>query len=228
MLTFAHRGIYDNQNIYENTFSSFNKALQQNIAIELDVRLTKDNIVVVFHDKTLKRLLHVKKTVSKMTYEELYSYTLGNDKIPKLEDVLNLIAGKVHLLLEIKNTNHNQKLCESVMKIMKCYKGTYWIQTFSPFIVYWFKKHHSDIKRGLLLMPYRRYPSKGFGLVMRSMILHCFIKPDFYSYEKSLGKNKLTKFLLEFFAKEYAVWTLNENEESKLKNFDYKIMKYSL
>ena len=52
----AHRGMFDNIKIPENSLSSFKKALKYNYSIELDIQLTKDNILVVFHDSNLKRM----------------------------------------------------------------------------------------------------------------------------------------------------------------------------
>ena len=52
----AHRGIFDNVLVVENTLPSFQAAIDLKIPFELDVQLTKDNRLVVFHDDTLKRL----------------------------------------------------------------------------------------------------------------------------------------------------------------------------
>ena len=52
----AHRGLFDNINIVENTLASFNNAIDNDYAIELDVVMSKDHEAVVFHDYDLKRL----------------------------------------------------------------------------------------------------------------------------------------------------------------------------
>ena len=52
----AHRGIHNNKDIPENSIPAFKKALEKNLPIELDVHLTKDNVVVVFHDSIIKRM----------------------------------------------------------------------------------------------------------------------------------------------------------------------------
>ena len=86
---YAHRGIFDNKNIVENTIKSFREALKINVNIELDVRVTKDKEIVAFHDKDLKRLTSIDKDVKDLTYDELSKITLLNttDTIPKFEQV---------------------------------------------------------------------------------------------------------------------------------------------
>ena len=54
MNIYAHRGLFDNKKIVENTISAFKKALLDNFNIELDIRVTKDNKIIVFHDENIK------------------------------------------------------------------------------------------------------------------------------------------------------------------------------
>jgi len=58
---YAHRGLFDNKKIVENTISAFKKTLLNSINIELDVRLTKDKKIIVFHDASIKRLTGIDK-----------------------------------------------------------------------------------------------------------------------------------------------------------------------
>ena len=55
MNIFCHRGLYDNKKIVENTIKAFKKCIELNLALEIDIRVTKDKKIVVFHDKNLKR-----------------------------------------------------------------------------------------------------------------------------------------------------------------------------
>ena len=63
----AHRGMFDNKKIPENSIKAFKKALKYNYSIELDVQLTKDNILVVFHDENLKRMTNIDKLLKDTT-----------------------------------------------------------------------------------------------------------------------------------------------------------------
>ena len=67
----AHRGIFNNIDIPENSMKAFEKALKLNYPIELDVQLTKDNELVVFHDYSLKRMCGINRLVENCTYKEL-------------------------------------------------------------------------------------------------------------------------------------------------------------
>ena len=67
----AHRGVHNNIDIPENSLLAFKEAIKNNLAIELDVQLTKDNVLVVFHDNNLERMTKVNKNICNLTYNEL-------------------------------------------------------------------------------------------------------------------------------------------------------------
>lgn len=67
----AHRGIHNNKDIPENSLLAFKTAVENNYAIELDVQLTKDNVLVVFHDYDLKRMTNKNGLIQDLTYKEL-------------------------------------------------------------------------------------------------------------------------------------------------------------
>ena len=75
-LLISHRGIFDNETIPENSLAAFRKAKNLNIPIELDVQLTKDQEVIVFHDINLKRMCGIDKYIEDVTYQELQQLTL--------------------------------------------------------------------------------------------------------------------------------------------------------
>ncbi|HHT63427.1 MAG TPA: hypothetical protein GXZ75_07095 [Clostridia bacterium] len=101
----AHRGIHDNKNIFENTIPAFAEAIKKGYIIELDVSMTKDKKLVVFHDKKLKRLFGIDSYLIDTSYEELaeLNFPNTNEKIPQFSDVLSFVDGQVPLLIEIKN-----------------------------------------------------------------------------------------------------------------------------
>lgn len=70
----AHRGIFDNKLVIENTIPAFQNALLHNLSIELDVKITKDNKLVVFHDDNLLRMANENVLIEDLTLEELQSY----------------------------------------------------------------------------------------------------------------------------------------------------------
>ena len=84
----AHRGIYNNITIYENTMESIMYAVKNNLIVEIDVRLTSDNELIVYHDEDAGRLIKLKDDINTLTYEDLEF--LSPYHIPKLKEVLDL------------------------------------------------------------------------------------------------------------------------------------------
>ena len=132
----AHRGVFDNLNIPENSIKAFQEALKLNQAVEYDVQLTKDNVLVVFHDDNLYRMTGVYKKIEDVTFNEISKLTLLNTKehIPTLKDVLKLIDNKVFMDIEIKSTKKIKTVCDFVMNELKNYNN-YSLKSFNPKIV---------------------------------------------------------------------------------------------
>ena len=99
----AHRGIYNNITIYENTLESIMYAVKNNLSVEIDVRLTVEGEVIVFHDDDASRMLKLKDKINSLTYEEL-EY-LSPYHIPTLNEVLKSIDGRVPIVIEVKEDN---------------------------------------------------------------------------------------------------------------------------
>src|SRR5690606_10174328 len=117
---YAHRGLHNNNNdAPENSIKAFKLAVEHNYGIELDVRLTRDRVPVVFHDNSLNRACGVDKLVSEVNFDELSKYRLFNstETIPSFEEVLKIIDGKVPLIVELKSTNNIGLLCETITPI---------------------------------------------------------------------------------------------------------------
>lgn len=178
----AHRGIYNNKNIYENTLESFSLAIKQKLIIELDIRLTKDKQIIVFHDNNTKRITKQNKIVEKNTYKELNNQDIIH--IPLLSEVLKLVNGKVPLLIEIKPYEKSGVLESKLMQLLNNYKGEYAIQSFSPKVLYWFKKNYPNILRGQLAHKYTKQKlSSVKKFILSNMLLNTITKPHFISYK---------------------------------------------
>lgn len=150
----AHRGCYNNL-IPENSIASFKRCLYQNIPIELDVHLTKDKKVVVFHDFNLKKMTDLDEEIENLTYEEIKKLKLKNteERIPLLSEVLELIHNKVPLIIEIKNKKVGP-LENALIKLLDNYDNFY-IQSFLMKSVYYIKKRRPRYKVGVILFFYR-------------------------------------------------------------------------
>jgi glycerophosphoryl diester phosphodiesterase len=102
MLRIGHRGA--RAYAPENTLTSFKKALEIGVdAIELDVRKTKDNQLVVIHDDNVKRTTNGDGLVCELTLKDIKGFSAeGGEKIPTLEEALDFLDKKVKVLVELK------------------------------------------------------------------------------------------------------------------------------
>ncbi|HKM16604.1 MAG TPA: glycerophosphodiester phosphodiesterase family protein [Limnochordia bacterium] len=211
---YAHRGLHG-PGIPENSLLAFQKAKEKGFGVELDVQMTKDGRLVVFHDATLKRMCGAKGIVSQLTYDELRQYRLtgSEQKIPLFREVLDLLED-LPVICEIKphNGNSNPALCELVCEEIRDYKGEVWIESFSPLIVRWFKVHRPDLIRGQLSMDFvaRREGLKFHqAFLMKHLLVNILGRPDFVAY---CHKDRAWGFSLcrKLFRPLCLAWTVND------------------
>ncbi|MBS1662087.1 MAG: glycerophosphodiester phosphodiesterase family protein [Bacteroidetes bacterium] len=107
VLICAHRGAHNDYP--ENSLASFKKAIDLGLDIfELDIRATKDDSLVIMHDKTVDRTTDGHGDVASMTFEEIrklhlkFNGTVTDEKVPTLEEALNIAKGKILVDLDIK------------------------------------------------------------------------------------------------------------------------------
>lgn len=199
----AHRGLHGSAP--ENSMRAFEAAVAAGYAIETDVRLTKDGVLVVFHDDSLLRMTGANKRVIDCTADELSALRLnGTDAIPLFSDFLNTLAGRAPLLLEIKNVPEADtgKFIAQIADALEGYEGEYAVQSFQPSYVKAFKKLRPEIACGILATgtsvkadfddsPVWRIKA----YAVRHMSLNFWAKPDFISYRFSdLPTRKTQKF----------------------------------
>lgn len=183
----AHRGLYDqDQHVPENSLKAYQLALNKTYSIELDINILKDGTILAFHDHTFKRACRDERKLSDVSYGDIKDLTLfkSQEIIPKLQDVLNLVQGKVPLLIELKPHGDVVFLCESLMEIMRDYSGKWAVFSFHPKVVLWFKKHYPEITRGQISEYFKEDKNMNFlsKYLMKSMFFNRFTKPDFISY----------------------------------------------
>jgi len=147
----AHRGLHNNKNIIENTLESFDLAIKNNFLIELDVVLSKDNEVMVFHDLDLYRLTGIKKLIKDCNANELRDIKLlkTNSVISSFDEVLYKVNGKVPIVIEIKESFHPD-IDERLSELIRSYQGEIAIQSFDKNSIRWFKKNAPFYKLGLI------------------------------------------------------------------------------
>lgn len=207
----AHRGMFDNIKIPENSIASFKKALKYNYSIELDVQLTKDNILVVFHDNNLKRMTGLNKLITDTNYEELKKLKLLNTKesIPTLDEVLNLINNKVLLDIEVKDTKKIKEITNILKYKLKNYNN-YVLKSFNPRIVRNLKKN-INTEVGYLIDSKHKF--------LYSNLIIKYSKADFLSISKQLLKTKRFQKLKNKY--QLLIWTIKDKDEIKDENIIY-------
>ena len=114
MLRIGHRGARAYEP--ENTLRSYKKALDLGVdAIELDVRKTRDNHVVVIHDADVKKTTNGKGLVADLTLKEIKELaTDKGEKIPTLEEALEFIDNKAKILIELKEQGYEEKVLATI------------------------------------------------------------------------------------------------------------------
>lgn len=158
----AHRG-YHNKAMRrpENSAAAFRAAIAAGYGIELDVQLSADGQAMVFHDDGLERLTAMTGPVNVLTAAELTKITLtGSDEtIPTLADVVKLVAGRVPLLIEIKDNLDTMlpgtgRLERAVAQALTVYQGPVAVMSFNPHCVAEMARLSPAVPRGITTEDY--------------------------------------------------------------------------
>ncbi len=187
----AHRGLW-NEKVKENTIEAFQRAIDEKLDIELDVQLSKDKRVVVYHDETLKRLHNIDAKIKDLTFQKLAKYD-----IPLLEDVLKLVDGQVYLDIEIKYYHAIFETTRKTALILRNYKYNYSIKSFHPLIPIYYKRLSPNTKCGLLIGHYPKYWPKALKNYFYNLRFLSIYHPDFISYSLLNFNHTIYQKLLE-------------------------------
>ncbi len=236
---YAHRGLHENDsNAPENSMAAFKKAVDAGYGIECDVQLTKDGVPVIFHDFTLARVaryedgmvpadavvnedksLGVKGKVIDYTYEELQSFHLMNsaERIPKFEDFLKLVDGKVPLIVELKIELKDLSVCPAVDKLLSNYKGVYCIESFNPLGVFWYRKNRPEVLRGQLSDAFHRDKPEEFKgilyFILTNLLLNILGRPDFIAFNHKYKSCVSLRICRRLFGALTAAWTIKSQQQ---------------
>ena len=215
---YAHRGLH-NEERAENSMSAFKAAVDGGFGIELDIRLSKDGKLVVFHDDTLDRVCGREGRVIDFTADELATFKLSgtNDGIPLFSDVLSLVDGKIPLLVEIKENAGDSTVSHATCEILKGYKGEFIIESFNPMSLKVVKENYPEIPRGILSHRYYDYEKsrKPLFFLLQSLLLNFLCRPAFIAYDHRHADAFGLRFVRAFFKVPTIAWTIRSAEEEK-------------
>ncbi|MEZ5776127.1 MAG: glycerophosphodiester phosphodiesterase family protein [Hyphomicrobiaceae bacterium] len=187
----AHRGLHDAaRGILENTTSSVAAALAKGYRIEVDVQESATGEPVVFHDEELDRLMEAKGLVKALTPPELkrLAYKGSRDTIMTLDELLEMIAGRQPLFLEVKTMftppgDYERRIAASVQR----YKGPVAVMGFDPWSTLAIKAAAPGLPYGIISyrwddgwMPQL---SSGQRFVLRQLLLARRLRADFIAYD---------------------------------------------
>ena len=213
---YAHRGLHGN-GVPENSLAAFELACRENVGIELDIQLSKDGEAVVFHDYTLLRMTGCDKKVCEMTVAELQKLSLSGTEqtIPTFAQVLELVNGRVPLLVELKGEDLDASLCKKAAQYLLLYGGAYCIESFNPLLIGKIKKFIPDVFCGSLYTNLCREKKKYsfVNAVLSSMALNFLARPNFIAYNKDDRDSFLIKLLFRLYDVPKFVWTVDSEKE---------------
>ncbi len=206
----AHRGKYNNivgENTYLSMVNAFNDV--NYVGVELDVRLTKDNYLVVIHDSTINRTSNGSGHVNDMTLKQLKKFNFGSKNfyqtIPTLEQILDINSKKLYLI-ELKCNNNEKKMVTCLLKVLEKYKYlNIYICSFNKKVLHLLKK--SNFKIGKLIFT-SWFMGKNF---------------DFWGIYKYGLNDKLLRKIKKM-NKELFIWTVDGRQELEKFDDDYLII----
>ncbi|MCR8724864.1 glycerophosphodiester phosphodiesterase family protein [Frigidibacter sp. ROC022] len=158
----AHRAYHDPEaGRPENSLAAVRAAIAAGYGIEIDVQPSSDGVAMVFHDNDLERLTGRKGPVTGLDAATLGQLKIlgSEERVPTLAQVLDEVAGRVPLLIEVKDQSHALKpvdgrLEETVAETLAGYSGPVALMSFNPYSVAHLARLAPDIPRGLTTCGY--------------------------------------------------------------------------
>ncbi len=204
-LIIAHRGA--NRFTMENTIPAFRKAVELGCdGVELDVRLTRDNKVIVFHDDNLKRLFGINESINELFFEKLKRLT--DDRIPLLGDVLEVVKGMRLINIELTiDGKFSGVLEEQMLKVIKNYdiSDRILFSSFNPLSIGLIKRLRRDLRTGFL------FDKDAFYMELGG-VLASFLKCESVNPQFSILNDFMMMHYREWGLRVYT-WTVDKKED---------------
>ncbi|PKP48865.1 MAG: hypothetical protein CVT95_03955 [Bacteroidetes bacterium HGW-Bacteroidetes-12] len=207
----------------ENTLASIQLALDLGVdRIEIDVQQTKDNKIIVLHDRTLRRTTTGNGFVKNLNYDEILQFSAGykfnkfyvNEKVPTLEQVIDLIDGKVELLIETKYSYmYYPNIERHIINIIKTKNAKAWCKviSFNDRALFRINKLDNSIRLGKLFVGKHAHLPVSFdkGINIRPLKRYDFVDEIIvkHAYATTAIINRVHEF-----GKQLHVWTVNDQE----------------
>ena len=200
--------------------------MEAGFGIELDVQLTADDQLVIFHDETLERVCGDRRKLHELTLSELRGLRLfGTDeRIPLFRDALDLIGGRVPLLVEIKSEGRYRRTTELTCEVLRSYDGIFCVESFHPLVLKDFRLLSPDTALGQLSTNYTNEQvaqSALNRLLLTNLMLNCLSRPDFIAYDRKYAKQFSFRLCRLVYRPVCFAWTVKSREQLEAARGDF-------
>lgn len=212
---FAHRGLHgQKEGAPENSLRAFQLAVASGYGIELDIALSRDHQVVVFHDDTLSRVCGVDGKIEEYDYAALQKFSLNGttEHIPLFSDVLALVAGQVPLIVEFKHTSDNKALVQLALALLDHYKGPYCVESFNPLILSRIRRARPNLFRGQLSCRLMKTGNGAKAFPLQYLLFNFISRPHFIAYEYTQMDNLSYRAAVKLLHAIPVAWTIRSAE----------------
>jgi glycerophosphoryl diester phosphodiesterase len=200
VLKIGHRGARAYEP--ENTLSSFRRALELGVdAVELDVRRTRDNELVVIHNADVNKTTNGTGAVNELTLEKIQGFvTKKGEHVPTLEDVLDAVAKRVKVLVELKETGLEEQVIDLIRK--KRLIENVIIISFHEDVLRKVRELSDEVEMGLIYVRHKNPIGAALDLKAEYLL-------SLYRFTHSANVKKAHEAGLKVI-----VWTINSKEEA--------------
>jgi glycerophosphoryl diester phosphodiesterase len=215
----AHRGLHNAaKGIVENTTAAFTAAIDKGYGIECDLRPASDGTPFVFHDAEFKRLIDAPGRLDASVPHAIarLAYRGSSERVLPFAEFLDLVAGRVPLLVEIKSDwdAPSAAFLKAIATIVAAYKGPLALMSFDPAVMRAVKDLAPGVPRGIVSGLYRGkgwWPDK-IGEERAFRLSHLLesglVEPAFYSYDVRSLPTPVTQFVREVIRTPVMTWTV--------------------
>lgn len=193
--TYAHRGLHG-EGVPENSLAAFSGAVDRGLGIECDIQRSRDHAAMLMHDWELERLTGVTGPTAGYSAEELarIAFTDTEHKLARLDDLLELVDGRVPILIEVKSRRRYdvEESCVAVRDALRGYAGDHAVMSFDPRVSRWFRKHSPETVQGLVMR------EDAVGMTQKAWQRHLVLwlaRPEFIAYHVAALPNPMVSSL---------------------------------
>jgi glycerophosphoryl diester phosphodiesterase len=223
----AHRGLHDaKRGIIENTGPAFEAAIAAGYGIECDVRPIRGGVPIVFHDKTLNRLIKGRGPLADVKERDLktFQYRIGGATILTLAGLLDLVDGRVPLLIEIKSEWQppDHEFIANIARLVSNYRGPVALMSFDPDVMIAVRSLVPEVPQGIVSGSYAgagwwsRKINRKRAIALRNLLESGPVAPDFYAYQVDALPTPVTEYVRRVSSLPLFTWTVRTPKQRRI------------